>query len=399
MSKDIFEGGSNASLHSQLSLENAWRGPDRFDTDANFAEKALGGFVDSAREAWSKPGETALTVGSGLAIGAVIQTGLNNAEHMGGKIGLAAKVGKTVLIGVPAVLTANRLLNADDGAYESGKLAFEMGLFLGAAKAGSYADRIPGVSKYIGPRATTDVPDNFSFRVIGNNVRVRPDQDIMYPMQVRLTNGKGFVVDNRWDKTVKLNEMPLATRDGALEYTRHTTTLVNQTGRYERNLLNGSVSTERGGQTLMTGDGKNFRLHRNEGPLGREEVSFGEGGGINVLQGSYQSGRSWDFMTDGSISMRSLPAGKYRINITPDGTGSYTYTHGTSRGIMGMVGPRSRHAPLVRDTTPVSTKAPAGSNEQLPFPIPDVTRPDPYFMQNLTRAREVLNDVAPKLPK
>lgn len=357
---------------------NAQSMRETMPASGNWHERALEGFLQSGSHALANPRETAVTVGSGLAIGMAIQTGLNNAELAGGKVGALAKAGRVAALAIPAVLSASEIAGAEDPANAAGRMAFEVGLFLGTAKAGTYADRIPGAGKLFGPRPTSPVPKELSYQVMGNNVRYSTARDFYGPVQVRLANGKGFTTDGRGP--VPLVEMPKTVPGkGRLEYEPRSTSLVTDSGgRYARAVDGRSTSTTRDGTNYSLSENGSVTVTRTT-TYGREELTIRPDGHKTLLQGDYRSGRLWNYSSDGSTSMRSLPAGKYRMEFKPDGEGVYKYTHGTSRGIMGMVGPRSRHAPLKIDERPMNIKE-AG--------VPDVSV-NPSITRDLHMARDV----------
>lgn len=364
--------------------------------DRVWASRMANGMTEAAREAWSNKVETAATVGSGLAIGAAIQAGLNNAELMGGKIGVVAKVGKVAMIGVPLALSAARILTAEDSARETGKMVFETGLFLGAGKIGTMADRVPGAGKLFGPRVTSELPYKLDFQVRGNNVRINHiGSDAQTPFQVRLANGNGFTVRSRGDAA--LTPMPAEVPGvGRLAYGAHRTELTTRSGTYVRPTGHTvDTFTTHNGVTIGTSDGRRFDVFRSGGPLGSERITFTPNNPTTVLQGNYRSGRLWSFHDDGSIAMRSTPASKFRMHLDPDGDGLLSVAHGTTRGIMGMAGPISNRSPLVRNETRVSINPPAdGSRSSIPFAIPDVTPPPKDVIRNLRQAHIVLETVA-----
>lgn len=356
----------------------------------DWCSRAVAGFIDSAKDVVKHPGETAATVGGGLAVGALIGFGLNNAELMGGGIGTLARFAKVGLIAAPIIHSVGKLMGAHDSANEAGHLAFEWGMFLGAAKLGSYADRIPGLGKAFGPRATSAVPENINYQVFGNQVKYSNNATSYEgPVQVRLANGKGFVTENGWTPkgVVPLQEMPLEIKGvGKLEYAPKSTTLVTESGAYTQLLKGREVSLVRDGSTISSTDGKTFNVLRPNG----DRVAFHENGSISASQGNYESGTSWTIGADGSLSMRSMPAGKYKFDLAADGEGSFVYTHGTSRGIRGIGGPRVRHAPLQTETRPF-TAVPSEVDIRTPFGTwskPDLAAVPAADRANLVRALE-----------
>lgn len=391
----------------------------------NWAERALDGFWTRTKESASKPVETALTVGTGVGIGLVIQGALNNAELMGGRVGQFGRVAKAALFYVPAAMIGAQISRADDAAAEVGKIAFDYGLFLGAAKIGrTFGDRIPGVQKLIEPRAVSPVPDGLSYRVSGDMVTVNAFPKGHGVQQVRLANGQGFVtpsVATDYPAGVKsvhhtfLVGMPKEVRGvGLVEYGPRSTTLrqFSDGQAFTKDLNTRIIHTDSAAAgRLQTKTDTSFDLVKADGTAqrfhfeGTQQVMKGElaaatinkGGSGSLIEGSLGSGRSWNFNTDGSISMHSLPYAKFKLNLNPQGEGIYSVTAGTSRGIAGMVGPRSNATPLSVKETPVRLKdgvvvthdgAPVGLTvPKLPAlePVPDAG--------NLFRARQVLNDL------
>jgi len=345
------------------------------------------GIAQSAIHAWENPGETAAKVGGGLAIGALIQTGLNNAEMVGGKVGTAAKLAKVALLAIPAALTAKEVVTSDTPFETAGKMTFDMGLFLGASKVGTYADRVPKIGTVFGPRPTSHVPERLKFQVRGDEVHVNTRGVEYGTHQVRLANGKGFIFKSN-DTVVPLREMPLhIPGKGQIEYGPNATVLHTESGgRFVRTLGRGYVSSKSDEGILHTVDGKSFNMNRTVDGR-KEDITWHGNGAVDVRQGSYQSGRDWSFKEDGSASMRSLPHGKYRMQFGPDGEGTYTYTHGTSRGIAGLVGPVSRYSPLKRDVTPMNIKD---------APTPDISLPSLESRTALLDAKRVLDALAGK---
>lgn len=304
----------------------------------------LAGMKDGVREIADKPVETGLTVAAGLKVGALIQTGLNNAEHMGGRVGMLAKAAKIGLYAIPAAVSVFRVATADDKGHELGKAAVDSALFIGAGKLGRSADQIPGLGKVFGPRTTgSDMRGAVDYQVLGNRVRIdsfKGAGDVGYhdPIQIRLANGKGFVATGRG--TQDLMDMPLSVDGKALGYFARKTTMMEGDTLVTRGLRGGVKMDTADGAVLSTGGGKTFVRTR-----GEDSVTFNADGSAGTMQGSYRSGRDWDLHTDGSITMRSLPAGKYRLHIAPDGNATETVARGTSRSIMGMVA-SSRYKPL-----------------------------------------------------
>jgi hypothetical protein len=401
MSKDsLFREGTDPTVSSGFNsartilAEHALR--SSMDNGSSWQSRALSGVTDGAREAWDNKTGTALMIGSGLTIGAVLQTGLNNAELVGGKVGMVARAGKTAAIAVPLILSGVKIAGADDSAHEAGKMAFEMGLFLGAGKLGTMADRVPLAGKVLGPRPTTSVPERLNFQVIGNKVEIKNGSNVYGSVQVRLSNGKGFIASGERMESANLIKMPEHIPGaGRISYTAESTTLTNGHGIYSRSVHGGTTSILRDGQLVTARPNGGYTLQRDGGPLRTETVTFHPRGVTEVEQGSFHSGRHWLFGEDGSISMKSLPHGKYRFNLNPDGEGTYLFTHGTSAGIAGRVGPRSRYAPLQRDSTPVSLNPPAdGSLKPVPFPLPDITPLPAAVTKNLFEARSVLDAIA-----
>ncbi|MBX3137293.1 hypothetical protein KF707_13705 [Candidatus Obscuribacterales bacterium] len=390
MSKEnFFESKTHGGLNSADSIMAAHtlRRPE----DDDWQSRALSGFLDSAKEAWSNKGDTATTVVSGLAIGAAIQTGLNNAEYVGGRVGAAAKIGKALFIGVPLAMSAVRITGADDSAHEAGRMAFETGLFLGAGKLGSMADRVPVLGKPLGPRPVSQVPEKLNYQVFGREVKIDNLSGSYSPVQVRLANGMGFITSGARQETSSLIHMPREVQGvGKFAYDSRSTTLTNSHGSFTRSHVDKSTSVvTRGGDTVSTIDGKAYTVRRTDSG---SELSVFPDGTRSVLEGSYQSGRLWSFREDGSIAMKSLPSGKYRLNLDPSGDGIYHFTHGTSRGIAGMVGPRSNYSPLKIDDTKVSLNPPAdGTRKAVPFMIPDANPLPVNVVKPLFESRQILD--------
>jgi len=319
-----------------------------FKTEAGF----LDGFSQSAAEAWQNPVDTASKVGSGLAIGAAIQAGLNNAEHLGGKIGLVAKTAKVSLIVGSGIFAANEIATSDKPSETAGRMAFDLGLFLGAARlAGGYADRVPGVRSLTSPRATSEVPKGLEFEVRGNQVRVDPtameksSYGTVY--QIRLANGRGFRFTDAGIQDVPLRTMPVSLPGkGRIEYAPEVTTLRTDAGQsYNKLIGHGSVSTKIEDGTLSTSGGGKFHLDRRS--IGTDEsVTWNPDGSVSASQ----PGRLWKFNADGSAEMRSLPYGKHRLAFSPDGNGISRETYGR------IAGPISNHTPFRRTETLVSLK-------------------------------------------
>jgi hypothetical protein len=395
MSKDNFfesAASSHGGLNSaeSIMLAHALKG----SSDGDWQTRTLDGFMDGARDAWSNKTETAATVASGLAIGAAIQTGLNNAEHLGGKVGAAAKVGKALFVGVPVAMSVLRIAGAEDAAHETGKMAFETGLFLGAGKLGAMADRVPVAGRVLGPRAQTQLPEKLNYQVFGKEVKIDNLSGSFNPVQVRLSNGMGFITSGARRETASLIHMPREIQGvGKFAYDSRSTTLTNGNGSFTRSHLDRSTSTvTKGGDTVSTTDGQLYTVRKVEsGDL----LSVFSDGSRSVLQGSYQSGRLWSFRDDGSVAMRSLPSGKYRLNLDPSGEGVYRYTHGTSRGIAGLAGPRSNHSPLKFDDSKVSLNpTPDGIKQPVPFAVPDSTPLPGNVVKPLFDSRQILDFLA-----
>ncbi len=393
MSKEnFFESKAHGGLNSADSIMTAHA--LRSSEDGDWQSRALSGFLDSAKEAWSNKEDTATTVASGLAIGAAIQTGLNNAEHVGGKVGAAAKIGKALFVGVPLAMSAVRITGADDSAREAGRMVFETGLFLGAGKLGSMADRVPVLGKPLGPRPVSQVPEKLNYQVFGKEVKIDNLSGSYSPVQVRLSNGMGFITSGARQETSSLIHMPREVQGvGKFAYDSRSTTLTNSHGSFTRSHVDKSTSVvTKSGDTVSTTDGKVYTVRRTESG---NELSVFPDGTRSVLEGSYQSGRLWSFREDGSIAMRSLPSGKYRLNLDPSGDGIYHFTHGTSRGIAGRVGPRSNYSPLKIDDTKVSLNPPAdGTRKAVPFMIPDANPLPVNVVKPLFESRQILDLLA-----
>lgn len=353
---------------------------------ANADKGFVSGIVNSAIDAWQNPVKTGAKVGTGLALGAAIQAGLNNTEMMGGKIGTAAKVAKIALVAGTGLVAAADVVTSDKPGEALGHMAFDSGLFLGAAKLGTFADRVPGGSQLLGPRATSEVPKGLKFDVRGEQARVDAKMLEYGAYQVRLANGKGFAFHSSGDTVVPLREMPLSLAGkGHIEYAPRTTTLTTESGqKFVRDNEFGSISTKIGDDTLSTTGGKAFHMERRvDGRF--ESVSWNADGSAHVRRGNYSSGQDWSFAADGSVSMRSLPHGKYRMNFGPNGEGISSTAHGTSRGIAGMVGPRSRYAPLKRTDTEVQLKD---------VNAPSVVLPTAESRNALVDAKRILDDLS-----
>lgn len=384
----LLSGKSEASVDSgNKSKENEGLLSTLSDT---WAGRAVNGFIDGAKDVVRHPGETAALVGTGVAAGALIQFGLNNAEKLGGGIGLVARAARVGVIAAPILHSVSRVIRADDAATEAGKVVFETGMFLGAAKLGSYMDRIPRVGKIFGPEATSPVPEKLQFQVLGDKVKFANATG--ETVQVRLANGKGFVTDRlAREGVVQLVDMPKQIPGaGRLEYAPSSTTLVNEAGSFTRPLDSRSITVVRDGHTIATNDGKTFTVARPNG----DHVSFFEDGKITAMQGKYESGTFWEFGADGAMSMKSSPAGKYSFVVSAEGEGSFTYIHGTSRGIRGIGGPRVRHAPLKTETKPFSV-APGETTVRTPYgdwTKPDLTAVSVADKSNLARVLDVLGN-------
>lgn len=352
--------------------------------------RAVDGFIDAGKDALKHPGDTAVMVGTGLGVGALIQTGFNRAEHMGGRIGAVAKVGKVALVVGTAGLAALNIATAEDSARETGKMAFDTGLFLGAAKLGTFADRMPLIGNHLQPKAVTEVSKGIlDFRVIGDKVdlRVADRLGLASPEQVRLSNGKGFIA--RFNGKTDLIDMPKEIPGvGTLEYGRTATTLTSPNGQFSRELVYGKVSTKLpDGSSAHTVAGKDIGVTRANG----DRVSFGQFGDVSVSQGRFESGNSWTFAPDGSFSMRSLPAGKYKIDVDANDVATSIYTHGSSRSIRGMVR-SSNYKPLEREVT--TAPFVRGSGVVFGRQIPDITPVHPSIREDLASAKVILDKVA-----
>lgn len=379
-------------LKEKTEQENAWH------------QRLLSGFIESADRSWKNPADTAAFVASGLAIGAAIQTGVNHAELLGGRVGKVAALAKNGLFYIPPLLMGSQIARADDGFKEAGKAVFDYGLFLFAANMGKSVDNVRGLGRISEPHAMTKVPEGLRFRLKDGMAHIDrfPTAEGMH--QVRLSNGQGFIVSSNGrylDRpTATLFEMPktLGT-DGKLTYSSSTTTLQIGAHKFERDLASGLTTVRMDGKQLRTG-GNGFvdeiaadgSIRRFMGDGSQKliksdyEGTLFKDGSAKVLEGSYQSGRQWSFGTDGSISMRSLPAGKYRLDLNAAGEGTYHFTHGTSRGIMGMtggMGGRTNSSPLKIDTYAArldgSTIKTPGMNFELPVKptaaqLPDFSR-------------------------
>lgn len=362
--------------------------PEVEHVEQNWLSRAVDGFIDSGKDALKNPGETALTVGTGLGTGALIQTGFNHAEYMGGKIGAIAKVGKVAMLVGTAGIAAFNVATAEDSARETGKMAFDTGLFLGAGKLGSFADRMPGFGKYLQPKAVSEVPRGLDFNIRGDKVDVNITERFGFysPQQVRLSNGQGFVT--RFTGTTKLVDMPKEVPGvGSLEYGKSATTLVTPNGRFSRDLDRGGITTDlANGSKASTSNGKDINISRPNGDL----VSFSGDGRVYVSQGTYESGTQWNFAPSGAFSMRSTPAGKYKIDVDANDVATYTYTHGSSRSIRGMVN-SSRYKPLVQDVT--TEPFVRGSGQVFGRQIPDIRPVDPKIVADMLSAKSVLDKV------
>ena len=391
----------------------------------NWAERAVDGFWTRTKESASKPVETALTVGAGVGVGLVIQGALNNAELMGGKVGQFGRVAKAALFYVPAAMIGSQIARADDAAAEVGKIAFDYGLFLGAAKIGrTFGDRIPGVQKLIEPRAVSPVPEGLSYKVSGELVTVNSFPKGHGVQQVRLANGMGFVTPtdsgslSAGVKTVHntfLIGMPKEVRGvGLVEYGPSSTTLRQfADGKaFTKDLNTRVIHTDSVGGRLQAKTDTSFDLVKADGTArrfqfeGSQQVIRGNGvpeatihrsGAVHLREGNVQSGRDWNFNSDGSISMSSLPYGKFRLSLNAQGEGIYAVKDGTSRGIAGVTGPKSNASPLSVKETPVRNNDGVivrhdGTSVGLALPkLPGLEpMPDPG---NLFRARQILNDL------
>jgi hypothetical protein len=381
-------------LDATGSNKKADLAPDTHSTNTDWVTRAVNGFADAGKEAIQNPGETALKVAAGLAAGGALQAAINNVEHCGGKIGTVAKVGKVALLAVPLGLAGFEIATADDSARTAGKMAFETGLFLGAAKLGRSADQITGLGKAFGPRPMSELPatpagERLSYQVFGDKVHVSfpKHHDVPLPAQVRLGNGKGFVVNNR-HQVSDLMAMPTELKGiGKLEYGKHSTELHTESGVFKRELSMGRTSTAgTDGSKVSTFNGKDVEVVRKNG----DEVYFGRDGHVSVQQGKFESGRSWEFKPTGEVDMRSLPAGKYRLHADANGDATYTYTHGSSRSIRGMVA-SSRYKPLQQDVTPVEYNRAAGTIGH--YQIPDIRPVDKHVLANLFSARSAFDSI------
>ncbi len=367
---------------------------DAKQENQDWASRAFQGFFDAGKEAFENPGETAVKVGAGLAVGGVLQSAINNVEHYGGKIGTVAKIGKIALLAVPVALSGYEIATSEDSAKTAGRMVFETGLFLGAAKLGTAADRIPGIGKAFGPRPMSELPatpqgDRLSYQVFGDKVQVTlpKHHDIDLPAQVRLGNGKGFVVDNR-SRVTELFAMPTELKGlGSLEYGKHGTLLHSESGLFKKELSWGRTSTSTAdGSRVATANGKDFEVRRSNG----DEVLFRNDGRISVSQGNFESGRRWDIKSTGELDMRSLPAGKYRLHADANGDATYTYTHGTGRSIRGMIS-SSRYQPLKQDISSVPYDRVAGTIGN--YQIPNITAVEKTVLDNLLTAKSAFDKI------
>lgn len=366
-------------------------------TVTDWCSRAVQGFADSAKELYRHPGETAATVGGGVAVGAAIGFALNNAELMGGRLGTLARIAKVGLVALPVLHGTSRVFSADDSAHEAGKVVFETGLFLGAAKLGSYADRIPRVGKLFGPQPTSPVPEGIRYEINGKQVKFANNGTIDYPgIQVRFANGKGFETPNGWTRegVVPMREMPREIPGvGRLEYAPKTTTLVTETGSYSRLLKTKEISMDRDGHTISTADGKTYTVVRPNG----DRVEFNKDGNIYAMQGDvYPSGTGWTIKPDGSLSMRSYPAGAYKFALTAEGEGNFVYTH----ALRGRLGGYFRGTPGLSKPKPITSEnyafraTPSETNITTPlgvFTKPDLTPVSATDKANLADALEAFS--------
>lgn len=358
------------------------------NSESSWVGRALDGFLEGGKEVVTKPIETAIVVGTGLGAGSLIQAGLSGAEHMGGKFGAAARLGKVAMVAAPLAYSAYRISEADDSVKEAGKMAFEMGLFMGASKLGSSAVARHFDAKALTYRPVTELPPGVQVKAYGDTAILTANRDFYnFPVQVRLANGKGFIANNSGES--RLHPMPEQIPGlGRLEYSRGGTTLHAESGaKFEHNIQYKSTSTSDNlGGKVSTHDGTSFSTLRANG----DRVSFGKDGEVHVSQGSFQSGNDWTFAADGSISMRSLPSGKYRMHITPDGDGVSSSAYGSSRSLMGRVR-SSNHLPIERTEHrfKYDAKNPSADGPNLP----DVTPIDAQLKELLTGAANVMNKI------
>lgn len=357
-------------------------------SESNWVVRALDGFLEGGKEVVTNPIETAIVVGTGLGAGSLIQAGLSGAEHMGGRFGAAARLGKVAMVAAPLAYSAYRISEADDSVKEAGKMAFEMGLFMGASKLGSNAMARHFDAKVLAYRPVTEVPSGLQFHASGNKAIVTAGRDFYnFPVQVRLANGKGFIANNSGE--VRLHPMPEQVPGlGRLEYSRGGTTLHTESGaKIEHEIFQRTTSiADNLGGKVSTRDGNTFSAQRANG----DRVSFEKDGNVHVSQGSFQSGNEWIFAADGSISMRSFPSGKYRMHITPDGDGVSSSAHGSSRSLMGRVR-SSNHLPIERTEHrfKYDAKNPSADGPSLP----DVTPIDAQLKELLAGAATVMNKI------
>lgn len=313
------------------------------------------GLYEGASNVRNKPGETALSVVGGLAIGAGLQTVFNKAEGYGTLAGAAAGFAKKALAPAAIVLAGTHVRNAEDQFKEAGKQVFDMGLFLGAAKLGTYAEALPGLKSWLAPKAITpkaitneyELPQSLKYRLENNQVHILSSADGAWGReQIRLSNEKGFLVSRRdyEGTTLPLINLPSQIPLGKLEYSRNQTSLQVGDTKYVHSLYDGQTIAKRGDDVFTVHSG-NLQIFK-----GDTKTIYHPNGAVEVEIGNMQSGRNWFFDRDGSISMRSLPYGKDKITVGVDGKGFHDYKHGSMR----IAGPRSNAAGFRESRTEVT---------------------------------------------
>ena len=177
---------------------------------------------------------------------------------------------------------------------------------------------------------------------------------------------------------------------GSFEYKPHSTIMTTPEGTYEHDHVYDTLK-------FTTHKGQPFERYELN-PSGSYSayrrpytVEFDADGRATSAIDSPGSGNWWTFHNDGSISMRSQPSGKYRIEIDADGNGAYRELYGSSRAVGGRV--RSmNHLPLTGETNTVSLNT--ETNKVAGYQLPDRTPADEAVLERLRAAREVLRKLA-----
>ncbi len=244
------------------------------------------------------------------------------------------------------------------------------------------------------------------FQVFGKNVDVNfPDGPTNWPqpMQVRLSNGKGFVATD--NGRTNLIDMPTQLKGGGqLEYNPGTTTLTNEHGSFIKflgktgNAADAPVRADLdANRFIFTGEGDSYTIKQMYSRRGG--TTFHPDGHISMQDGEWVPradgmlrGRQWEFSPDGAITMRSLPAGRHQLRIEPNAAeAEYTHSLGSNEAIAARA-TSGNHLP--EDQTITSLPVDWAEGKVGTFQIPDIIAPaNPSRVDELFNARNILNGI------